>query len=110
MVRAAVSIADPHYRGYLAPLRRRGAIKIKGNNMKKTTILDKPCPECYSECMLCGMYRCDVRYSGCPGDFGFPKCDKNKEKGTVCGTCDGSQRIKLKVEVTKLKVIKGQGG
>lgn len=63
------------------------------------------CPECYESCGWCSWWRYVARDVGCglrvPNGFSrtHERCEKYEAlKGTKCGTCDGSGKLKVNVE------------
>lgn len=61
------------------------------------------CPECHEVCGWCSWYRKAAREIGCgsqaPGRV-RNKCEKAEAlKGTDCGTCDGSGKIRVRREI-----------
>lgn len=85
------------------------------DSMKETTksqyfptTREERCPECYSSCGWCSWYVKEMRKTGCacpPSPASRytrtrKKCDfAEAQKNTVCKTCDGSGRIKVRVEL-----------
>lgn len=64
------------------------------------------CPECHELCQWCAWYRWQAREHGCgcpPYGRTRRRCEKAEAlKGTKCGTCDGSRKVRIRREILPL--------